>query len=82
MIDAVVPPLIAQLCDLLCNPVFSAQLASAVQGAKNKNLFLKIEASLTTSERVASQNGSLHLVCPHTFFVHALSDFIGHYRPR
>ncbi|KAL3452086.1 hypothetical protein BJX65DRAFT_320813 [Aspergillus insuetus] len=61
MIDLGVPPLIAQLCDLLCNPVFPAQLASAVQGAKNKNLFLKIEASLLTGEQSTIQNGSLHL---------------------
>ncbi|KAJ0413310.1 SET domain protein [Aspergillus carlsbadensis] len=61
MIEPGVPPLIAQLCDLLCNPVFPAQLASAVQGAKNKNLFLKIEASLMTGEQVTSQDGSLYL---------------------
>jgi hypothetical protein len=67
MIDLGVQPLIAQLCDLLCNPAFPAQLASAVQGA-NKNLFLKIEASLLTGEQGTLQNESLHLVCLFTSY--------------
>ncbi|RDW70886.1 SET domain-containing protein [Aspergillus mulundensis] len=58
------PPLVSQLCDILHNPIFPAQLASAIQGSPNdKDLYLRIEASLTTGARSTSSNGALQLGC-------------------
>ncbi|KAL4917038.1 hypothetical protein BDW62DRAFT_211547 [Aspergillus aurantiobrunneus] len=58
------PSLISQLCDLLHNPVFPAQLASAIKPCTpSESLFLRIDASLMNSAETPSQNESLHLGC-------------------
>ncbi|KAL4985941.1 hypothetical protein BDW68DRAFT_198348 [Aspergillus falconensis] len=59
------PPLVSQLCDLLHNPIFPAQLASAIQASPNtssdQDLFLRIDASITTNARSTPQTRSLQL---------------------
>ncbi|CBF89950.1 hypothetical protein AN0219.2 [Aspergillus nidulans FGSC A4] len=60
------PPLVSQLCDLLHNPVLPAQLASAIQGNSSGNeqdIFLRIDASITTNAPSDSHSGSLPLGC-------------------
>ncbi|KAL3459094.1 hypothetical protein BJX64DRAFT_265274 [Aspergillus heterothallicus] len=61
--DLSVSPLITQLCDLLLNPAFPAQLSSVAQSCKSKNLFLRIEASLSSNEQSTAQSEPLYLVC-------------------
>ncbi|KAL2803422.1 hypothetical protein BJX63DRAFT_67995 [Aspergillus granulosus] len=61
--EPTLPPLITQLCDLLRNPGFPAQLAASVQGSRNESVFLRIEASLATTEQSAPRNGLLYLGC-------------------
>lgn len=55
-------PLVLQLCDLLHNSVFPAQLASAIKANPSESLFLKIDASLITGAQSSPHKGSLHLV--------------------
>lgn len=73
-------PLVLQLCDLLHNPVFPAQLASAIKANPSESLVLRIDASLVTSAQASLHKGSLHLVW---LFLLAISwsDFLGLYRP-
>ena len=70
--------LVSQLCSLLQNPDFPAQLTSAIQASKrndldlskessqqeetNSNLFLRIEASLFSGAPCVSQDSSWVLV--------------------
>lgn len=62
--DSTAAPLVLQLCDLLHNPVFPAQLASAIKANPSSELFLKIDASLITSAQLPSHKSSLHIVRP------------------
>ncbi|KAL4936218.1 hypothetical protein BDV06DRAFT_228108 [Aspergillus oleicola] len=59
------PPLVSQLCNLLRNPNFPAQLASAVQGAdsREEHLFLRIDASLIDGSQESRSGAIFNLGC-------------------
>ncbi|KAL4931659.1 SET domain-containing protein [Aspergillus undulatus] len=65
--DLSLPPLVSQLCDLLQNPSFPGQLASAIRTASRSQaqepLYLRVDASLVNEQHRTLPNGVFNLGC-------------------